>query len=61
MNYTVSEEVLNQVLGYLGSRPYVEVAAIVNAISTGAKVVQDANGEDATAPQAAQPEAAANA
>jgi hypothetical protein len=32
MNYTLSEEVLNATLQYLGSRPYTEVSSLISAI-----------------------------
>jgi hypothetical protein len=41
MNYTLSEEILNATLQYLGTRPYTEVASLVEAIR-GAQPVAEA-------------------
>lgn len=37
--YSLSEEALNKLLGYLGNRPYVETAALVDLIRNDAKLV----------------------
>lgn len=38
---TLSVEVLNAILGYLGSRPYQEVYQLINAIQEAAKPKDD--------------------
>jgi hypothetical protein len=41
MNYTLPIELINQVLGYLGGRPYQEVFQLINLIQSSAKVQEE--------------------
>ena len=52
-NLTLSTELVNGILQYLGSRPFVEVAALINGIQTQAA----AQGATPAAAPAAEPEA----
>jgi hypothetical protein len=40
MNYTISDTLLNKILGYLGNRPYVETFELIQGIQSGIKVVE---------------------
>jgi hypothetical protein len=50
MKLNIDIETINQVLGYLGTRPYQEVYALIQAIQEAAKPeepkVEDGNGGD---------------
>lgn len=39
VRYSLSEKTINQVLGYLGTRPFTEVVALINAVNADAKPV----------------------
>lgn len=39
--YSLSEETLNKILGYLGNKPYVESAGLVDAIRNDVKLIQN--------------------
>jgi len=51
-NLTLTTELINGILQYLGSRPYVEVAALINGIQTQAA----AQGATPAAPAEPTPE-----
>lgn len=40
MFFKVKDELLNSVLGYLGTRPFQEVAGLIQAIHAGAEAIQ---------------------
>jgi hypothetical protein len=35
--FAISEELMNEILGYLGTKPYMEVAGIINKIAQATK------------------------
>lgn len=41
-SYVVSEDLLNNILKYLGSRPYADVFSLVQGIQQTAKVLEEA-------------------
>jgi len=39
--YEIAEDLINKILGYLGTRPYIEVAGLITEIQAGVKKVED--------------------
>jgi hypothetical protein len=39
--YEIAEDLINKILGYLGTRPYIEVAGLITEIQGGVKKVED--------------------
>lgn len=41
MEFNISVELANQILGYLGNRPYQEVFSLIDGIKEAAKVLEE--------------------
>ena len=44
--YEIAEDLINKILGYLGTRPYIEVAGLITEIQGGVKKVENEKSAD---------------
>jgi hypothetical protein len=44
--YEIAEDLINKILGYLGTRPYIEVAGLIAEIHGGVKKLENEKSED---------------
>lgn len=51
-NYALPEDILNKTLEYLGTRPFIESAGLIQAIQQNAKKLEEAAPEAVEAPKA---------